>query len=135
MSDDLRLALYFGYGTGGHFLFNADRTHSTLTPKLDYPGFPWEIGHLDGGLLQNNGAPDEPDGRVYWTCGRPDLWYAFYWWDRSGDKRPASNSGFYVRGFSLHKPQVQEAFDFACSVWPAVVQRQRFPLQLVVFER
>jgi hypothetical protein len=108
-----KLALYFGYGRGGHFLRGPLR--DTLDPQQEYPGFPWSIGSLDCGLLKNGKVPDAPDGRVHWTCGgKPVLWHAFFWWDRSGDKRGASNSGFYVRGF-----------------WPKVVERQRFPLVLV----
>ncbi|CAM6006561.1 unnamed protein product [Sphagnum balticum] len=73
--------------------------------------------------------PDSPTGKVYWTCGGKDaFWYAFYWWDRSVDSRPGSNSGFYVRGFDWKKPQ--EAFDFACEQFPHIVARQKFPLDL-----
>jgi hypothetical protein len=91
-----KLALYFGYGAGGHFLRGNGRRDS-LVPKRDYPGFPWTISHLDTGLLRNGKIPDKPDGRIFWTCVgsdvATDLWYAFYWWDRSGDSRPGSNSG------------------------------------------
>jgi hypothetical protein len=102
-----------------------------LDPKDTYPGFPWKIGHLDCGLLKNGKVPDEPDGRVYWTCGgKPDLWFAFFWWDRSGDSRPGSNSGFYVRGFA--RGEVEEAFTYACGMWKNVVDRQKHRLRLVL---
>ena len=69
------------------------------------------------------------DGRVYWTAGgNKAFWYAFYWWDRSVDKRGASNSGFYVRGFGW--PEAQAAFDYALSQFPHVVARQKYPLVL-----
>ncbi len=123
---DNRLALYFGYGDGGHFLRGGPR--STIDPQETIPGFPWTIGHLDTGLLKNGRVKDWPTGQVHWTCGgKLDLWHAFYWWDRSGDGRPGSNSGFYVRGF----PHVQDrdaAFTYACSKWPEVVTRQKYPL-------
>jgi hypothetical protein len=120
-----KLALYFGYGSGGHFLRGLSR--DTLDPQRDCPGFPWKIEHLDTGLLKNRKVPDDPDGRVHWTCGgTPDLWFAFFWWDRSGDKRGASNSGFYVRGFD----SARDAFAYACEQWPDVVARQAFPLVL-----
>lgn len=125
-----KLALYFGFGSGGHFLRSVEPWNKTLDPQRDYPGFPWEIQHLDSGLLNNRKVRDNPDGRVHWTCGgRPDLWYAFFWWDRSGDSRSNSNSGFYVRGFEFYEQRA--AFDFALGAWPAVVERQRFPLRLV----
>jgi len=123
-------ALYFGCTTGGHFLQSDGRERDTLDPKETYPGFPWEMRHLDSTLLKNGEIKDNPDGRVYWTCGgRPDLWFAFFWWDRSGDKRPASNSGLYVRGFEFGEEE--DAFIYACAKWPKVVKRQAFPLRLV----
>lgn len=124
-----KLALYFGYVDrgGGHFLRGPQR--STLDPQREYPDFPWTIRHLDSGLLENGGVRDEYTGRVHWTCGGAGaLWYAFYWWDRSGDHRGASNSGFYVRGFNIR--QVESAFAYACAMWPAIVQRQTVKLVL-----
>lgn len=120
-------AVYFGYKNGGgHFLQVPDR-YGYPDPK-DIPTFPWSIGLLDGGLLQNGKVPDMPDGRVFSTCGGTPLWIAFFWWDRSGDKRGASNSGFYVQGFELNDKQA--AFDYACSIFPDVVARQKYPLVL-----
>lgn len=131
-----KLALYFGAGRDGHFLRGPRR--STLNPQREYPDFPWSHELLDTGLLKNRKAPDAPDGRVHWTCGggahrlKPNLWHAFFWWDRSGDKRHGSNSGFYVRGFEGFDLETrQEAFAFACAAWPEVVKRQVFPLVLV----
>lgn len=124
------LALYFGdRRDSGHFLHNlAGRT--TLDPDKWYAEFPWSITLLDTGLLKNGRVPDCPNGRVYWTCGgAAALWYAFTWWDRSGDARPGSNSGFYVRGFGVD--QAREAFAFSCRCWPDIVQRQRHALVLV----
>ncbi|ODM71693.1 hypothetical protein [Bradyrhizobium elkanii] len=93
---------------------------------------------MDGGLLKNGRHPDVPDGRVWWTCGgREDLVYAFFWWDRSVDRRGACNSGFYVRGFQPERlaPETAKvnaglAFDYACEIFPSVVSRQRYPLVL-----
>lgn len=89
---------------------------------------------MDTGLLKNRKAPDEPDGRVHWTCGgATEFWFAFVWWDRSVDKRSQSNSGFYVRFGSPAEARsnLHTAFEFACQAWPAVVSRQQFPLVLV----
>ena len=130
------VALYFGYGNGGHFL-RSKNGRDSLTSQEDHPGFPWTIGNLDTGLLENGKVPDDPDGRVFSTCGGApiegtplrDLWIAFYWWDRSDDARPGSNSGFYVHGFEW--ADRESAFRFACAEWPDVVKRQLFPLRLV----
>lgn len=127
----MKIALYFGcINEPGHYLFGARGSKSTLRPQSDYPGFPWTIAHLDGGLLENGQEPDRETGRVRWTCGgRPTLWFAFYWWDRSVDGRPASNSGFYVSGFEIGEQE--QAFEYACKQWPKVVSRQRHGLTLV----
>jgi hypothetical protein len=124
-------ALYFGYGSGGHFLRDSGGAR-TLAPEETIPGFPWSGALLDSRLLTNRGVPDDPDGRVHWVCGGTPLWLGFVWWDRSGDKRGASNSGFYVQGF--HHAERQAAFDFACAQWPDVVARQLYPLVLVEHE-
>ena len=141
----MKRALYFGYGSGGHFLRFPDGGRSTLDPAKAGSNFPWSIHHLDTGLLENRGVPDRPDGRVHWTCGgAPVFWFAFVWWDRSGDSRGASNSGFYVEGFDLEEvgsdrssvsspeliKKAREAFLFAQGAWPDVVRRQAFPLVL-----
>lgn len=121
------LALYFGcWDQPGHYLHrpNGGRMWDP-EPSLQLP---WNTGHMDGGLLKNGKRADKPDGRVWWTCGGLTFWYAFFWWDRSGDARGASNSGFYVRGFGW--PETREAFDYACSAFPHVVDRQKHPLVL-----
>jgi hypothetical protein len=125
----VKIALYFGYGNGGHFLRGIPTGRDSIDPQRDVAGFPWSAGNLDTGLLDNRGVDDLPDGTVYWTCGgTPELWHAFFWWDRSGDKRPGSNSGFYVRGFGIDEREA--AFAFACERWASVVKRQLHPLTL-----
>lgn len=128
-------ALYFGCWDGlGHFLKDVRGRH-VATEEI--PGFPWNIGHLDTGLLKNGRHDDVCDGRVFWTCGgRSDLWHAFFWWDRSVDHRSNSNSGFYVSGFDFvdltDQPQrVKRAFAYACDAFRHVVIRQKFPLTLI----
>ncbi len=83
---------------------------------------------MDTGLLKNGEHDDIYDGRVFWTCGGLSFWYAFFWWDRSGDSRGNSNSGFYVRGFGW--PEAPAAFAYACEQFPGIVARQRLPLIL-----
>jgi len=121
------LALYFGCrDVAGHFL-RSER--ETIYEPSSVPGFPWNEGHLDSGLLKNGKHPDVYDGKVFWTCGgRPLLWLAFFWWDNSVDRRGGSNSGFYVRGFDVAGRQA--ALDYACTIFPKVVARQRQPLVL-----
>jgi hypothetical protein len=93
---------------------------------------------MDGGLLNNGRHRDIEDGKVWWTCGGcSDLWYAFVWWDNSGDRRPGSNSGFYVRGFapSVLTPETARAnaspaFRYACDSYRWVIERQHHPLVL-----
>jgi hypothetical protein len=133
-----KLALYFGYGSGGHFLRFPDGWRTTLCPEREVPGFPWTIGLLDTGLLKNREVSDQPDGRVHWCCGGKPLWFAFVWWDRSGDKRGASSSGFYVRGFepaeitrAFVEAAAPLAFAYACEQWPKIVARQLYPLTLM----
>lgn len=130
-----KMALYFGcWRRAGHFLCDTNELHyysTSNTSRSTSSDFPWDIGLLDTGLLENGKIKDIPDGKVYWTCGGKDaFWYAFYWWDRSVDRRGNSNSGFYVRGFGY--PEVQEAFDYACTQFPHIVERQKYPLALQV---
>lgn len=123
-----RIALYFGcWGQLGHHLH--DSQGKTFWDKKAFPNFPWSMGLMDTGLLRNGKRPDKYDGKVFWTCGgRTDHWFAFFWWDRSMDKRSGSNSGFYVKGFSFSEKA--EAFEYAIRSFPNVVARQHHPLIL-----
>lgn len=121
-------ALYFGCrgaNSPGHYLQEGSR--SIYEPP---PGCPWGLGLMGGGLLTNGKRPDVVDGKVFWTVGgAKSFWYAFYWWDRSGDRRGASNSGLYVEGFGW-PDQSREAFEYGCAQYPEVIARQRMPLVL-----
>jgi hypothetical protein len=121
-----RLALFFGANPMGHYLHHP--SGQKIWNNCDVPALPWNVGLMDGGLLKNGKRPDVYDGKVYWTVGGLSLWYAFFWWDRSGDTRRASNSGFYVRGFGW--PETTAAFEYACSQFPRIVARQHHPLVL-----
>lgn len=132
----MKRALYFGCrgpSEPGHYLHEGRKTLWDRPKEC-----PWGPGLMDGGLLKNGGHPDVEDGKVWWTCGgRDELWYAFFWWDNSGDRRGASNSGFYVAGFGpevLTRETAIEnsklAFAYACEAYPWVVERQRHPLVL-----
>lgn len=128
---ETKRVLYFGcIGGLGHYLHDSLARHrrSTAIDEISAPGFPWTISHLDTGLLKNGKHRDVYDGKVFWTCGGTPLWIAFYWWDNSVDNRDGSNSGFYVQGFDhLH---AQDALDYAGSIYPEVIKRQRYPLVL-----
>lgn len=122
-----KLALFFGADPIGHYLHHPN--HGTLwDAQRAIPGFPWSTALLDTGLLKNGKRADVYDGKVFWTCGGRVFWYAFFWWDRSGDSRGASNSGFYVRGFGW--PETSAAFEYACAQFPRIVARQKNPLIL-----
>lgn len=123
-----KLALYFGcWDRVGHYLHRPSGG-VIWSPKRDQPDFPWSEGLMDGGLLKNGQHPDVYDGKVFWTVGGLTFWYAFFWWDNSVDKRGASNSGLYVRGFGW--PDAEAAFEYACSQFPGVSSRQKKPLIL-----
>jgi hypothetical protein len=126
--DQGTVALYWGcWNRVGHYLHHKNG-RTIYDARHDIPGFPWSDSLLDGGLLKNGEHPDVYDGKVFWTCGGTSFWYAFLWWDNSIDRRGASNSGFYVRGFGW--PEAQAAFDYACAEFPSVVARQKQPLVL-----
>ena len=78
------LALYFGcIREPGHYLH--DKQSRWVQP--DAVECPWDLGLMDGGLLNNRRVSAAPDGRVHWVCGGRPLWHAFVWWDRSVDRR------------------------------------------------
>ena len=123
-----KLALYFGcWGQPGHFLHEPSG-RKVWSAIQDLPDLPWSDSLMDSGLLKNGKRRDIYDGKVFWTCGGVAFWYAFFWWDNSVDRRGASNSGFYVRGFGW--PEAQAAFDYACAQFPRVVSRQAHALVL-----
>jgi hypothetical protein len=122
-----KLAMYFGcLHDKGHFFWSPIDRVGRCRPPSD---FHWSLDLVDGGLLKNRGVTAL--NKVIWLCGgRPVLWHAFLWWDRSVDQRPGSNSGFYVRGFRPTREDAPAAFALACQTWPDVVARQRPPLVL-----
>lgn len=115
----------------GHFLHSDGM--KTLYDTRAINEFPWTMRLLDGGFLHNGNHKDVYDGRVFWTVAEdrrsPDTaWFAFFWWDNSGDSRGGSNSGIYVRGFDWR--QVEDAWLFAVNHWPQVIDRQKHVLIL-----
>lgn len=121
-------AYYFGCITkgkaSGHYLYNVNG-NSIRDPRSH--GLAWSLDMMDGGLLKNGKHPDIYDGKVF-CVPATEKRIAFFWWDRSGDPRGASNSGFYVKGFDWNDRQ--SAFNFACKKFPQVEERQKHPLTL-----
>lgn len=113
-------AYYFGVRDGrGHRLYK--RTEALL--KYDIIGnFPWDDRQLDGGFLDQWRIDDNPDGRIHWIYEKD--WFVFCWYDRSGDRRPGSNSGFYVSGYQDNE-QIK-AFQFASVEFSDIIRRQNF---------
>lgn len=118
-------ALYFGFankGSGGHHLRDTSLypIHHGKHPE----SCPWTENYMDGGLLTDNNIQDVWDGKVYHFAR--DGWHAFVWWDRSGDERRNSNSGFYVSGVD----ETDIAFEFAEEEYPEIIERQKFDLRI-----
>lgn len=108
-------AYYFGCWSPdrcGHFLYdengrNAERTAKNLLPV--------KLESLDGGLL--NGVPDVPGNAVLFH-GRG--WTLLSFWDRSGDKRGASNSTFLLPGRLQFGLAVETAKDLFPQRWSLI---------------
>lgn len=130
----MRRAFYFGAREEpGHFLWPA-QGYDIGEADRAAAGIPWTMPQMDTTLLKNRKIADIETGEVHWTCASPD-WFAFFWWDRGGDERSNSNSGFYVQGFALPSSpttngEIRDAFEFAVQQFPDVVVRQKFPLKL-----
>lgn len=105
---------YFGWiQHGGHWL------ESTKLPKYPhYDSTPWGK-KIDGGLAPQ---PDVVDGKI--AEHHLDGWTAIAFWDRSGDRRPNSNTAFLVNCTM----SVQELLGLARKQWPDVFSRPGFPL-------
>ena len=127
-------AVYFGYiENHGHGLRTSNLPYwKRPDPKEIVPRFHWEYKHLDCGLLRNGNHQDIYDGKVFWTVSTE--WYAFMWWDRSGDNRGASNSGLYLHGLetSADPAMVKAAWAAVQTFFPDVIKRQTVPLVLQV---
>lgn len=126
----MKEAFYFGkLSDRGHHLYDENKNKVNIIDKINLP---WSIYHLDTGLLELSKIPEVLDGRVYWTKKGSPLWHAFFWWDRSGDLRSQSNSGFYVRGF--YEYNQLSAFSYAMSKFPEITKRQFHTLKLQQIE-
>lgn len=107
--------LYFGFVANfGHDLRSKRR-------RVDiYKDTPWGA-RLDGGLLEC--VPDNPNGK--WHEFQKDGWSAVAFWDRSGDKRGASNTAFIVHD----EMDGKSILELAAVQWPEVFARPGFPIK------
>lgn len=105
---------YFGWSQyGGHALYRRNETSSI---PLDATPFGRSI---DGSLCPQ---PERVDGRV--ALEHRDGWTAVAFWDRSGDKRPGSNTVFLTRADC----GTMELLAAAKAQWAHVFNRPGFPL-------
>lgn len=106
--------LYFGWVSGGgHFL----RSKNYPYPKYD--STPWG-NQIDSGLAPR---PDIVDGKI--SEHHKDGWTAIAFWDRSGDRRPNSNTAFFVPCTMT----TSELLEWARKQWPDVFGRNGFPVK------
>jgi hypothetical protein len=114
-----REAFYFGARRCIVHQLHQENTRGPVNAR-DVAGLPWTVYDLDAGLLESWGQKECNDGRVHWTYA--DGWFAFCWWDRTGDTRAESNSGLYVKGFS--EGERIQAFQYVCDKFPDIISRQ-----------
>lgn len=121
---------YFGCKSAeeiGHYLFSPGMdSGSPWHPKRWEDVIPW--GHkIDGGL-----CPDGPqtEGVIaythneHWHNQTPEHWSAISWWDRSADKRGASNCSFLI---NIHI-SAAGLLILARATYPTVFARMKYRL-------
>jgi hypothetical protein len=111
--------LYFGCGKGeaGHYLWHKD--------GYKFHAHPWEKLERFDGQLQL-----QPETTLYVAnITRLTGWglTAVSWWDRSQDKRPASNSIFFA-GPQIHERAIPE---YLAHCFPWVVERLPQALEIL----
>ena len=114
--------LYFGcWKEMGHSLWTKDRTSAV-------PYWEWEkvIGisakELDSGFCPDD--PKEPEGRAKIT--EKAGWTILAFWDRSVDRRMASNSAFLIRGSHTFDEMVTLSRNAFPTIW------RRFEFEVVL---
>ena len=124
---------YFGcWRDSGHYLKHPG---GSSVHSADEKVRPWKM--IDGCLPP--ARRDRPDRRGYARVLKEagqgkaalhykDGWTAIAFWDRSVDKRGASNSAFFVRGTHSWEDAVRIARKHFPSVW------KRFPFEVVLYQ-
>lgn len=116
------MVYYFGVWSPsklGHFLYDVNGSNMERRLPEDFPLRRWQC--LDGGLLPLHGPCVEGQASFFFMNG----WTFLSFWDCSGDKRPASNSTFLIRGMVPN-------FAIACEIcgrhFPSIWNRFPFPV-------
>lgn len=122
---------YFGYHTHAGHVFSARGRGSRECYDLERQIIK-RLGGLDARLCWNSPKSnldsgydprrDETEGRAFVT--HRDGLTALAFWDRSGDRRPNSNSVFVVPGTLTFEQIVR----VAKQAWPRIWQRFTFPI-------
>lgn len=126
-TDTTPMVYFFGcWGEPGHYHYLPRRQRPRAWVGPDFP--PWgSYGEgIDGKLQPKVGREEAPQGVAKLhkkEAGDGAVWTALCFWDRTGDKRGASNSNFLARGdFTFdemvalareHFPQVMKRLDDA----------------------
>jgi hypothetical protein len=114
---------FFGCYESGHFLYRrGGQLGASIEMELP-EGCPWSIDDFDAGMLTGwdpYAKRSEVQGKA--ALGHLHGWAYLSFWDRSGDKRGNSNSGFLVNAeltfddiVVLSKkafPEIWDRFDF-----------------------
>lgn len=117
--------LYFGCGHGsGHYLFDVRGRSPGGAREFD------RLRALDGKLAPQ---PEREDQLYLAAFSRLEGWgcCALSWWDRSVDKRPASNSILFAPGARLPDTMLAEAQ----AQFPWVFSRLPQPVKLLEWSR
>lgn len=101
-------------GQPGHFM------HSKTGTRIQSP---W-AGYIDTGVLKYRDIKD-PDPKIAYAQLKG--WTGIFFWDRSGDHRPGSNSAFIVNSLVSQ----EELLRLARKQWPEIFARKGFPIARV----
>lgn len=115
------IAFYFGYVEGyGHGLIDQYGNH---VRDRDSKSLPKYLRLPDATLTPN--ISGEPEG-VAKIIVDSEGWTVLSFWDRSGDRRPGSNTNFILKGtFSF-----EEALNYSKDIFPNIFSRITFPIVL-----
>jgi hypothetical protein len=110
---------YYGYVDGGHFLYTETLRYN---PKLKRD-VPFSGSELDSSILSSREYEQyQPQGYGIISYQRDWTYLAF--WDRTGDDRGNSHSGFMVRGIW----SFDQMINMAKEKFPTIFERFNFEL-------
>jgi hypothetical protein len=114
---------YFGCWSkerGGHYLYGPGG--SNMSRGALPADFPVTLSALDGALLGYQKRETEGEAALAHIGG----WTIVSFWDRSGDSRHNSSSGFVVRGLLAFA----EVLAIGAAIFPEIASRWTFPIRL-----